>query len=489
MASNSIVWFRNDLRLHDHRALTAAIDRSNAVACIYIVDPRFFTKTSFGFDRIGPHRLKFLRESLLDLGKSLADAGSTLIVLQGKAEDVLAEAAKAIGASHVYAHREYASEETAIEDQVQRSLADVGASLELSSANTLYELDDLPFEIEDLPELFTKFRRKVEASSLIRPPLATPQTIPSLDPNTLAKLDSVSIDQAACLQGEEVVHDERAVMPFKGGESEGLRRVNDYFWTDDCLKEYKETRNGMLGANYSSKFSPWLALGCLSPRQIHHEVCRYEEQRIKNDSTYWMIFELLWRDYFAWVTLKHGRRLFQVEGLRGQRIPWKQDSKILDRWREGTTGFPLIDANMRELAATGFMSNRGRQNVASFLTKNLGIDWRMGAQWFESMLIDYDPCSNYGNWNYVAGVGNDARQFRWFNTLKQSANYDPDGAYVRHWLPELADVPSEHVHSPWKMDRENRKQLDLVYPPPIVDLFKSAEQNQALHEAANEQFR
>lgn len=485
MKDRSIVWFRNDLRLHDHRALTTAIQTSSAVACIYVVDPRLFSKTSFGFDRIGPHRLKFLRECLLDLGESLTDMGATLIVLQGRAEDVLPEAAKAIGAGQVYAHREYASEEMGIEEQVRRSLDKIDVSLEMSSANTLYEIKDLPFQIEDLPELFTKFRRKVEASSPIRPPLATPQTIPKLGPDALAKLNRIAIDQVECLRGNEVVEDDRAVMFFRGGETEGLRRIKEYFWIADCLKDYKETRNGMLGANYSSKFSPWLALGCLSPRQIHAEVCRYEEERIKNDSTYWMIFELLWRDYFAWITLKHGCRLFQVEGLRGQSIPWKHDADLFDRWREGTTGFPLIDANMRELAATGFMSNRGRQNVASFLTKNLGIDWRMGAEWFESMLIDYDPCSNYGNWNYVAGVGNDARQFRWFNTVKQSKNYDPDGAYVRHWLPELATVSSEQIHCPWEIDQAKQKELGIDYPSPIVDLFKSAEQNQALHEAAD----
>jgi deoxyribodipyrimidine photo-lyase len=485
MKDRSIVWFRNDLRLHDHRALTTAIQTSSAVACIYVVDPRLFSKTSFGFDRIGPHRLKFLRECLLDLGESLKDMGATLIVLQGRAEDVLPEAAKAIGAGQVYAHREYASEEMGIEEQVRRSLEKIDVSLEMSSANTLYEIKDLPFQIEDLPELFTKFRRKVEASSPIRPPLATPQTIPKLGPDALAKLNRIAIDQVECLRGNEVVEDDRAVMFFRGGETEGLRRIKEYFWIADCLKDYKETRNGMLGANYSSKFSPWLALGCLSPRQIHAEVCRYEEERIKNDSTYWMIFELLWRDYFAWITLKHGCRLFQVEGLRGQSIPWKHDADLFDRWREGTTGFPLIDANMRELAATGFMSNRGRQNVASFLTKNLGIDWRMGAEWFESMLIDYDPCSNYGNWNYVAGVGNDARQFRWFNTVKQSKNYDPDGAYVRHWLPELATVSSEQIHCPWEIDQAKQKELGIDYPSPIVDLFKSAEQNQALHEAAD----
>jgi deoxyribodipyrimidine photo-lyase len=152
------------------------------------------------------------------------------------------------------------------------------------------------------------------------------------------------------------------------------------------------------------------------------------------------------------------------------------------------TGFPLVDANMRKLKQTGFMSNRGRQNVASFLTKNLGIDWRRGAAWFESWLIDYDPCSNWGNWNYSAGVGNDARGFRFFNIQKQSQDYDPKGIYVKHWLPELQQVPAAKIHEPWKLlpleqERFGVK-LGVDYPNPVVDLFKSAQANEKAYNAA-----
>jgi deoxyribodipyrimidine photo-lyase len=137
------------------------------------------------------------------------------------------------------------------------------------------------------------------------------------------------------------------------------------------------------------------------------------------------------------------------------------------------TGYPLVDANMRELARTGFMSNRGRQNVASFLTKNLGINWQMGAEWFESVLIDYDVCSNWGNWNYTAGVGNDARGFRYFNIPKQSKDYDPQGVYLKHWLPELKEIPPGKIHEPWKLNQEERKRYGVIlgvnYPRPVVE--------------------
>ncbi|MFK7865700.1 MAG: DASH family cryptochrome, partial [Pseudohongiellaceae bacterium] len=243
-----------------------------------------------------------------------------------------------------------------------------------------------------------------------------------------------------------------------------------------------------LGADYSSKLSPWLANGSLSPRKIYEEVKRYERQRKKNNSTYWMIFELVWRDYFRFVCAKYGRRVFRKAGIRGLRIAWQQDWKRFDQWREGETGYPLIDANMKELAATGFMSNRGRQNVASFLTKNLGIDWRMGAEWFESMLLDYDVCSNWGNWNYTAGVGNDARGFRYFNIPKQSKDYDPEGLYVKHWLSALQDVPAKKVHSPWKLQPVEQKRFDIRlgvdYPNPVVDLQKSVTVNEKRYEEA-----
>jgi deoxyribodipyrimidine photo-lyase len=241
----------------------------------------------------------------------------------------------------------------------------------------------------------------------------------------------------------------------------------------------------MLGADYSSKFSAWLALGCLSPRYIYQEVTKYEKERVKNDSTYWLIFELLWRDFFRFIAVKYGNKIFYISGLQNISLPWQENWSIFETWCEGQTGYPLIDANMRELKLTGFMSNRGRQNVASFLTKNLGINWQMGAQWFESLLIDYDVCSNWGNWNYTAGVGNDARGFRYFNIPKQSKDYDYQGDYLRHWLPEIAHIKGEKIHEPWKLSSQEQKQLNIslgvTYPRPMVDFFKSIKHNENIY--------
>ena len=301
-----------------------------------------------------------------------------------------------------------------------------------------------------------------------------------IQPGELPKLSDLGLEEQSI--------DPKGVLLFKGGETAALERLQHYFWDADRLQVYKETRNGMLGADYSSKFSPWLANGSLSPRKVHAEVQRYERARKKNNSTYWMIFELIWRDYFRFVCAKYGRKVFRKSGIRGLPIAWQQDWKRFDLWREGETGYPLIDANMKELAATGFMSNRGRQNVASFLTKNLGIDWQMGAEWFESMLIAYDVCSNWGNWNYTAGVGNDARGFRYFNIPKQSKDYDPNGDYVKHWLPALKELPAKKVHSPWKLQPVEQKRFDMRlgvdYPNPVVNLQKSVEVNERKYEEA-----
>jgi deoxyribodipyrimidine photo-lyase len=320
----------------------------------------------------------------------------------------------------------------------------------------------------------------VEKSAEVRSPFSTPERFPSLPPQ-LASGDIPSLEQ---LGVEPPVIDERRVIKFIGGESAGIARLSEYIWEEDCLQVYKKTRNGMLGANYSSKFSPWLARGCLSPRYIYDEVQAYEEARVKNDSTYWLIFELMWRDYFRLVCLKYGNAIFKPTGLQGVEIPWKQDWERFNLWKEGKTGYPLVDANMREIRNTGFMSNRGRQNVASFLTKNLAIDWRIGAEWFESLLIDYDVCSNWGNWNYTAGVGNDAREFRYFNIPKQSKTYDSKGDYLRHWLPELRNIPGDLVHEPWKLSQDEQKKYGIIlgvdYPRPVVDFMKSIKANQSI---------
>ena len=483
MTQRILIWYRNDLRVHDLLALDEAVQQEAEIIPVYCFDDRLFGETSFGFPKTGSYRAQFLIESVADLRNSLQKLGSNLVVRRGLPEEVIPAIAEELKVDSVSYSKEVTSEEKRVEKKLRKALSAKKIKVATYWEATLYLPEDLPFGIKETPELYTNFRKQVEKKSEINEAIPAPKQLPPLPEIEVGDIPTIT---ELGLEPAEI--DDRAVLQFKGGESEAIKRLDNYFWQDDCLRNYKETRNGMLGANYSSKFSPWLALGCVSPRYINDRVIEYEAKRVKNNSTYWLIFELIWRDFFRFIVAKHGNEVFKIEGLQGVSIPWKQDWQRFDLWREGNTGYPLVDANMRELAATGFMSNRGRQNVASFLTKNLGIDWRMGAEWFESVLIDYDVCSNWGNWNYTAGVGNDARGFRYFNIPKQTKDYDPKGKYIKHWLPELASLPGDKVREPWKLSKDEQKQfgvnLGIDYPRPVVDFFKSVKANEKVYQSA-----
>jgi deoxyribodipyrimidine photo-lyase len=191
----------------------------------------------------------------------------------------------------------------------------------------------------------------------------------------------------------------------------------------------------MIGENYSSKFSAWLSLGCISARKIYEEIKKYELQFGANDSTYWLVFELLWRDYFRFMMKKYHNNFFLQNGIKSTTSKLnKHNPKVFETWQNGKTGNDFIDANMLELKLTGFISNRGRQNVASYLCNDLSLNWRYGAAYFEQQLIDYDPCSNWGNWAYIAGVGNDPRENRIFNIEKQAIDYDKNFKFRNLWF-------------------------------------------------------
>ncbi|KAI3909142.1 hypothetical protein MKW98_012879 [Papaver atlanticum] len=459
----SIVWFRNDLRVLDNEALYRAWVSSQSVLPVYCVDPRNFGTTHyFGFPKTGALRAQFLIECLADLKKNLMKRGLNLVIRHGKPEDILPSIAKAVGAHTIYAQKETCSEELLVERLIKKGLQEVSlqsegststsrnptnVKLELIWGSTMYHIDDLPFNTSNLPDIYTQFRKSIESKCAIRGCFKLPPSIGPLPSNDLGKIGGLG--DVPLLDQLGVIHVEaKKGMYFVGGESAALGRVYEYFWKKDLLKVYKHTRNGMLGPDYSTKFSPWLAFGNVSPRFLYEEVKRYEKDRLANDSTYWVLFELIWRDYFRFISIKYGNSIFHLGGPREVQARWSQDLNLFESWRDGRTGYPLIDANMKELSTTGLMSNRGRQIVCSFLVRDMGIDWRMGAEWFETCLLDYDPCSNYGNWTYGAGVGNDPREDRYFSIPKQAQNYDPEGEYVAYWLPELRKLPKDKRNFP-----------------------------------------
>ncbi|WWC90786.1 uncharacterized protein L201_005723 [Kwoniella dendrophila CBS 6074] len=450
-----------------------------------------------------------------------------------------------------------------------------------NDSKTLIPPQHLPFKPETkTPDVYTEFRKKVEGlgiglNEMLLPPLQTAE-IDDNDhlkikvndgelkpfPNiNLKEIDLNEGDGGFVLEGDELdkieglymklvkplidnppkvggwskeiqIENElpklnnRSAIPFTGSEISGLQRINDYIGKEVCsgwkggdkAKKYKETRNGLLGEGFSTKFSTWLSLGSLSPKTIGWRVGQLLEDQGRDKevykNVYWILFELLWRDYFQYTVLKTSltdsynnkktikndeihpnSSLFNPDGFSSQISTYPQElrpnpsdwnkSNLNDtndparRWCEGKTGVPFIDANMRELIETGWMSNRGRQNVASFLTKDLYCDWRIGAEFFEMHLIDYDTCSNWGNWQYQAGVGNDSRSSRQFNPIKQANDYDENNEFVKTWLPEIRDIDEQYIQTPWLT---NDKSKFNDYPSePVVELpsWKKHYPNQA----------
>jgi deoxyribodipyrimidine photo-lyase len=429
--TTAIVWFKNDVRLQDNETLITAIKENEQIIPVYCFDESNFETTKYGYKKMGNFRAQFLMESLIDLDTNLRALGSGLLVLNGKPEEEIIKIATQYNVKNVYVKFEIAPDEKRAEDTVANALEEINVALHTFETTTLYKEFDLPFELNKLPDVFTGFRNKVEKNATIRNEFPKPLKInsPAIPELVLPSLEVFGLSKTKM--------DNRRAIHFIGGESEAHKRLQHYFYETKAISKYKETRNGLIGANYSSKFSAWLAMGCISPVTINNELKKYEALHGANESTYWLLFELLWRDYFYFVLQKFGKKLFKKEGIKNDlSLQTKYHSIFFEKWVNGETGVDFIDANMKELKLTGFMSNRGRQNVASYLCNDLKMDWRYGAAYFEEQLIDYDVASNWGNWAYLAGVGNDPRPNRYFNIEKQANDYDSKSDYRKLWLTE-----------------------------------------------------
>jgi deoxyribodipyrimidine photo-lyase len=457
MKKNAILWFRNDLRVRDHYGLAKA--SKGPLLPVYVLDEKILNEKQFGVPRMSYLRLKFLLQSIIDLRKSLENLGATLIFRIGDPVQIITELQKQVGASCLYTSLEVGTYESQELEKIEDVLAKSNCLVETYWHSTLYHIDDLPWSLSNLPQIFTQFRKAVEKEATVQSCSDTPQQIfliPGVEPGNIPTPEELGFKAP-----EKFADDHNQ---FVGGEKAAWQRLEEYFWKEKLLDSYKETRNELLGKNFSSKFSPWLALGCISPKSIYFEVQKYEKTIAKNESTYWLIFELIWRDYFKFIAFQYGASIFRKGGIKGQSPVFNAPKWIFDKWTQGETGIPFVDANMKELLSTGFMSNRGRQNVASFLVKDLKVDWRWGAAWFESQLLDYDVASNWGNWNYVAGVGNDPREDRYFNIFTQAKRYDPKANYIKHWISSLKDIPTDQILLP-----KQGLLAKVGYPAPIIN--------------------
>lgn len=451
--STTLIWFTEDLRLGDNPLLSFE-SPPEALLCVYLLSPEQLVPPGEGVDwpRMGAPRRRFLWQSLIALRGELLKRGSDLLVRIGEPVATLAELVATHGVDEIRVRVPASQERGEQLARLAETLPD-GVRLRPREGGTLLEEAALPFAPEALPASFSAFRRRVEAACRVEVPRPAPITLPPWPRDASRGLPPLV---EVCGRAHRWRPDPRGGFEYHGGEAQGLARLAAVCREAGTIARYKQTRNGLLGADFSTRLSPWLALGCLSARQVHRAVRDWEAAYGANDSSYWVIFELWWRDYFFWAARQEGRALF---GPR--RLP--PPDAAFEAWRRGDTGLPFVDAAMRELAATGWLSNRARQNVASFLVKDLDVDWRLGAAWFEHALVDYDVASNWGNWRYVAGVGRDPRGDRYFNLLRQARHYDARGDYVAHWLPALAELPAGlGRHQPWRLAPEH------FSPPRVV---------------------
>jgi len=488
-AKACIVWFRNDLRLYDNYVLhTPEFKQSSSLVGVYCFDDRFENR----FTR------SFRAEACADLAIKFQEAFSApLLCFNRKPEDVLPELISKFGSSgNVICSTESASFERKVNKRVSGRIRQYDWTLKETWNYSLHHPSDLPFNVYEgnIPELFTKFRNKIEDLKLrVRAPVGIPTTSASNTGLNIQELQSlagfVPLSSLPTIDVKryrkplaESTNIPKQALSFQGGETSATLRLEDFVRIG--LSSYKSTRNQSIGWSYSSKMSPYLAAGCISPRKIRHRIREFEEENEETVHTYWITFELLWRDYMRFLSLKHGDNIFRESGPEGK-IPnglkWfskgKETERRLSAWKRGQTGVPWVDAHMRELLHTGFISNRGRQNVASFLIHNLQIDWRLGAKHFEDYLIDHDVSANWCNWNTLAGVGG-SRPSR-FNMDKQARQHDPKGVHSKLWLVELANVPGSKVH-----DLANRvsgyKSISQMFMQNSTD--KDMEESKSLNE-------
>lgn len=436
--NTALYWFRSDLRLKDNPNFISACKASDALLPIYVHAPQ--ESLIWGFERISEHRLQFLRDALRDLRQQLEQLGSGLLELQAPLDsssivDLVINAAHHHGIKTIYCEVIQAPEEM----QELSALRQAGLIVHAELESTMIAVRNLPFAPEAMPDQFTQFRNTIEkAKRLFTEPVSAPSQIPPLPENF--KRSELAAD-AFIPHGTESVplkdghphssfpHYREA---YRGGTTAAIAHLRQYL--ERALPHsYKATRNQLHGLDYSSKLSPWLALGCISARSVMQKLKQFELEQGANEGSYWLWFELLWRDYFRVLHLKYGKQLYCVSGLNQSEKPI-HNTRGFEHWCSGTTGESIVDAGMRELKATGYLSNRLRQVVASYLIYDLHSDWRAGAAWFESQLLDYDVYSNQGNWLYIAGRGTDPRGGRRFNPQKQAQDHDANGSYRTLWL-------------------------------------------------------
>ena len=453
--STAIVWFRRDLRLHDHPALMAAVTAHDTVVPLYVLDPRLL-RGRFA----SPNRAWYLLGSLRSLASDLAALGAPLVVRIGDPAVVVPEVAAAAGATDVYVSRDHAPYGRARDRRVARALTTARFDVRLHARTgvlvhepeVIATLDGRPYRV------YSPFRH-AWARLPRREAMGTPSSLPGHDlpPGEVPPLAALGLGDGPTA--------DPALLP-EPGEAAARRRLER--WLARGLGGYAETRDRLDLTEGTSRLSADLHLGLLSPTEIVERAIGDGEGRRA------FIGEIVWREFYAHVLFHSPAARHASVRAEFDAIEWSDDDAALEAWRTGQTGYPVVDAAMRQLTATGWMHNRARMIAASFLTKDLLIDWRVGEAHFMAHLVDGDVASNNGGWQWSASTGTDSQPyFRIFNPVSQGRRFDPDGEYVRRWVPELAEVPTAQIHAPWEMSidvaRASGVRIGTDYPVPIVD--------------------
>ncbi len=423
MSKKILVWFRNDLRLHDNEMLVEAIAKSDCILPVYFFDLRQFEPTPYRTLKTGVNRTQFLLENVEALRQSFKKLGGDILILTGKPEDLLPELVSKHEITEVYHHREVASEETAISTQVEDLLWKLRVNLKHFIGHTLYNKEDLPFPIKDIPDVFTQFKKKTERDALVKPCFLTPAEINFVETNEWG-----TIPLLTDLLPNEAIDVSAHPSPFLGGEEEAFKHLHDFLHTGEGMASANATvKKNEVVANLSA----WLAVGSLSPREVYWKLKEAEANYGLKPYFGQIVLGLLWRDYFRFMFKKYRNTFFRQEGFKQEVQPMPlQETAALKKWKAACTGHVLVDSIMNELNTTGYINHSSRLLVASYLIDKLKVNWVMGAAYFEEKLIDYCPASNWGNWANMAGVGNDQRLSSSFSFEKQLKAFDPKGVYA-----------------------------------------------------------
>lgn len=421
----ALYWFTNDLRLTNNSLLAQMANEAERVCFVYIKNDSEFTHPMFQDRGVGERRQRFIDDSLQDLADQLANQGHQLAVFSGTPQKVITEIVQTLEVNAIYV-----CEQTGLDEAQQVSDLVLKLPHVTFEQNKQQLLFDLTAHLDDsrIFNTFTSFRKYCEQS---HHSVHTDHNLIKVLPYPCSESKLKLLSQVPGYQHQSGKnYQDRPYI--QAGELAATVHLASYFRSINP-STYKETRNALDDWHSSTKFSPYLANGNLSVKAVWHEVERYEALNGSNDSTYWIKFELLWREFFHWLAIKSGASLFKFEGQRSKGPLTSFYPERFNKWISGATPYPIVNACMKQLQATGYMSNRGRQLVASCFVNELSLDWRYGAAYFQQQLVDYDVAANWGNWQYIAGVGADPRGGRQFNLEKQAQQYDPNGAFVSKW--------------------------------------------------------